>query len=77
MSVRKKAENCHREYGNNLIRHFETLKPLIVVLRPSLVEPSLENIVKLVKFFRNITDIDPHANFVARIDLLDDTFEDT
>ena len=62
------------EYGNNLIRCFETLKPLIVVLRPQLAEPSIENIVKLVKLFPDRTDINPHAlhaelsNFVAHID---------
>ena len=69
------------EYGNNLIRCFETLKPLIVVLRPPLPELSIENIIKLVKFFPDNTDTDPHAlhaefsNFVARIDLLNNSFE--
>ena len=69
------------EYGNNLIRCFEELKPFIVVLRPPLAEPSIENIVKLVKFFPDNTDIDPHefrvefCNFVAHIDLLNNTFE--
>ena len=69
------------EYGNNLIRCFETLKPLIVVLRLLLAEPSIENIVKLIKFFLDNTDIDPHAlhaefsNFVAHIDFLNNTFE--
>ena len=68
------------EYGNNLIRCFETLKPLIVVLQPPLAEPSIENIVKLVKFFPDNTDIDPHAlhaefsYFVAHIDLLNKHF---
>ena len=69
------------EYGNNLIRCFETLKPFIVVLRPPLAEPSIENIVKLAKFFPDNIDIDPHefhvefSNFVAHIDLLNNTFE--
>ena len=49
------------ELGNNLIRCFETLKRLIVVLRPPFAEPSIENIIKLVKFFTDNTDIDPHA----------------
>ena len=38
------------EYGNNLIRFFETLKPLLVVLQPPLAESSIEDIVKLVEF---------------------------
>ena len=69
------------EYGNNLIRCFETVKPFIVVLRPPLAEPSIENIVKLVKFFPDNTDINPHvlhaefSNFVAHIDLLNNTFD--
>ena len=69
------------EYGNDLIRCYETLRPLIVVLRPLPAKPSMENIVKLVTFFPNNTDIDPHAlhakfpNFVAHIDLLNNTFE--
>ena len=68
------------EYGNNLIRCFETPKPLIGVLQPPLAEPSIENIVKLVKFFPDNTDIDPHAlhaefsYFVAHIDLLNKHF---
>ena len=52
------------EYGNNLIRCFETLKPLIVALRPPLPESSIENIIKLVKFFPD------------SIDLLNNNFED-
>ena len=69
------------EYDNNLIRCFDTLKTLIVVLRPPLAEPSIENIIKVVKFFLDIIDIDPHAlhaefsNFVVHIDLLNNTFE--
>ena len=30
------------EYGNNLVRCFETLKPPIVLLRPQLTEPYLQ-----------------------------------
>ena len=70
------------EYGNNLNQSFETLKPFAVVTRPPLAEPSIENIVKLVKFFPDNTDFDPHtlhaefSNFVEHIDLLNNTFED-
>ena len=49
------------EFGYNLIRCFETLKCLIVVLRPPFAEPSIKNIIKLVKFFTDNTDIDLHA----------------
>ena len=69
------------EFGNNLIRCFETLKRLIVVLRPPFAEPSIENIIKLVKFFTDNTDIDPDAlhaklsNVEAHVDLLNNTFE--
>ena len=59
-----------------MIQCFETLKLLIVVLRPPLAEPSIANMVKLVKFFPDNTGIDPQvlhdkfSNFVAHIDLL-------
>ena len=75
-------ETFIEEYGNNLIRCFEKIKPLIVVLRLPLAEPSIENIVKLVKFFPDRTDIDSHAlcaeffNFIVHIDLPNKTFED-
>ena len=74
-------KNFIEGYGNNLIRCFEILKPVIVVLRPLLAEPSIENILNLVKFFPDSTDINPHAlhaefsYFVAHIDLLNNTFE--
>ena len=61
---------------------FEKIKPVIVVLRLPLAEPSIENIVKLVKFFPGRTDIDSHAlraeffNFLVHIDLPNKTFED-
>ena len=70
-----------KEYGNNMIWWFETLKPLIVVFRPPFAEPTIENVVKLVKFSPDNIDIDPHAlnadffNIVAHINLLNNTFE--
>ena len=67
------------EYSKNLIQCFETQKPIIVVLRPPLVEPSKDNIIIS---FLNSNDIDPHAlnaefsNFLAHIDLLRQHFQE-
>ena len=36
------------QYGENLTCCFETLKPLMVVLKPPLTEPSIDNIIDLV-----------------------------
>ena len=69
------------EYSINFIRCFEKLKPLIVVLRPPLTEPYIENIIELIKVFPDSTDINPLAldadflNFVEHIDLLNNSFE--
>ena len=69
-----------KECGNNLIRCFETLN-LSLFVQPPLAEPSIENIVKFVKFVPDSTDINPHvlhaefSNFVAHIDLLNNTFD--
>ena len=66
------------EYDNNLIRCFDTLKNIIENI---IIENIIENIIKVVKFFLDIIDIDPHAlhaefsNFVVHIDLLNNTFE--
>lgn len=62
-----------------MIRCFEKLKPLAVVILPPFAAPSIKNILKLLKFFPGSTDINPHAlhaefsYFVAHIELLNNT----
>ena len=63
------------QYGENLTRCFETLKPLMVVLKPHLTEPSIDDIIDLVRFFPSNLSIDPHilhaefSNFVSHVNL--------
>ena len=71
-----------KEYGENLSSCFNKLKPLIVVLKPPLSEPTIEDIKSVVKFFPRETKINAYilhgelCNFVAHIDLifLNDSF---
>ena len=64
------------QYGENLTRCFETLKPLMVVLKPPLTEPSIDDIIDLVRFFPSNLSIDPHilhaefSNFVPHVNLV-------
>ena len=64
------------QYGENLTRCFETLKPLMVVLKPPLTEPSIDDIIDLVRFFLSNLSIDPHilhvefSNFVSDVNLV-------
>ena len=68
------------QYGANLTRCFETLKPLMVVLKHPLTEPSIDDIVDLVRFFPSNLSIDPHilhaefSNFVSHVNLVEKTF---
>ena len=48
------------EYGKKLKRAFETLKPLMVVLKPPLVQPSFADVEDMVKFFPVNRVIDAH-----------------
>ena len=58
------------QYGENLTCYFETLKPLVVVLKPPLTEPSIDDIIDLDRFSPSNLSIDPHilhaefSNFV-------------
>ena len=69
------------EYGDNLARSFETLKPLYAVLKPPLSIPSIAEIEAILKFFPqpNTIDVYPlHAefiNFVAHTQLREQGFE--
>ena len=64
------------QYGENLTRCFETLKPLMVVLKPPLTEPSIDDIIDLVRFSPSNLTIDPHilhaefSNFVSHVNLV-------
>ena len=72
-----------KEYGENLSSCFNKLKPLIVVLKPPLSEPTIEDIKSVVKFFPRETMINAYilhgelCNFVAHIDSIfpNDSFE--
>ena len=48
------------QYGENLTRCFETLKPLMVVFKPPLTESSIDDIIDLVRLFPSNLSIDPH-----------------
>ena len=68
------------QYGENLTRCFETLKPLMVVLKSPLTEPSIDDIIDLVRFFLSNLSIDPHilhaefSNFVSHVNIVKKTF---
>ena len=64
------------EYGDNLNSCFLKIKPLVVVLKPPLSIPNIEDVKALVRFFPQTIEIDPyvlHAEFsifVAHVDNL-------
>ena len=54
------------EYGDNLKSCFEKVKPLVVVLKPLLSIPTIEDVEALVEFFPQSMEVDPyvvHAEF--------------
>ena len=64
------------EYGDNLNSCLEKIKPLVIVLKPPVSIPAIDDIKALVEFFPRTIEIDPyvlHAEFsifVAHVDAL-------
>ena len=69
------------EYGDNLARAFETLKPLYVVLKPPLSVPTIAEMEAIIEFFPRPNTMDTYAlhtefsNFVVHSQLREQGFQ--